>query len=581
MKRSGIALFLFLWITTACGSGEPGPTPTTLTEEPGVRVVKDNYIDSGTGYVRFLGVVENTGNVPLEFVNIYVHLLDEDGNLVGSNKSPSDIEVVYPGKTSPFSVIFSPSDSSGWQTYEIDVEFDIESQDKDYLPPDLVVVSSSGPQKGDSGVYMIEGEIKNIGSIPSTWLKVFGALYNAEGEIISVEIAWPDIKVLQPDQSFPFTLLFSDKKPGLPMTYQLWVQGENAIVGTQIAQFRTNQAHTQGAKTSTQSVILALTPTSTFAPTRTSYPTQTPTKTLMQELLSSNNPTYDLSFEVENLWRNAVVNIYQKSTNELITSIELFSFYESEDENIEYGVDMPKWSPGGHYLAFSGAIDGPSLDLYVYVVTTGAIRRLTDGPFDADSLHWSPDGKWIVHLARKGGCENDALWAAKADGREVRLLYPSPENIGIAGWTGPSSFYVIEACFEPRTIRFVDIDNNTTKLIFDTEIGIVWDFAFDPDSGALVFMAIAEPPTYGFEENGFYLVSPRRNRATLMVPVDREYRAGLPTSVEWDANLGFFVTEVECEGTHGEYIAISPQGETSCVPYDPKKFEDFGQTGSP
>ncbi|TES93263.1 MAG: hypothetical protein E3J88_00360 [Anaerolineales bacterium] len=581
MKRLSISLFFFFWITTACGSGEPEPTPTTLTEEPGVRVVKDNYIDSGTGYVRFLGVVENTGNVPLEFVNIYVHLLDEDGNLVGSNKSPSDIEVVYPGKTSPFSVIFSPSDSSGWQTYEIDVEFDIESQDKDYLPPDLVVVSSSGPQKGDSGVYMIEGEIKNIGSIPSTWLKVFGALYNAEGEIISVEIAWPDIKVLQPDQSFPFTLLFSDKKPGLPMTYQLWVQGENAIVGTQIAQFRTNQAHTQGAKTSTQSVILALTPTSTFAPTRTSYPTQTPTKTLMQELLSSNNPTYDLSFEVENLWRNAVVNIYQKSTNELITSIELFSFYESEDENIEYGVDMPKWSPGGHYLAFSGAIDGPSLDLYVYVVTTGAIRRLTDGPFDTGSLHWSPDGKWIVHLAQKGGCENDALWAAKADGSEVRLLYLSPENIGIAGWTGPSTFYVIEACFEPRTIRFVDIDNNTTKLIFDTEIGIVWDFAFDPDSGALVFMAIAEPPIYGFEENGFYLVSPRRTRATLMVPVDREYRAGLPTSVEWDANLGVFVTEVECEGTQGEYIAISPQGETSCVPYDPKKFEDFGQTGSP
>jgi hypothetical protein len=367
------------------------------------------------------------------------------------------------------------------------------------------------------------------------------------------------------------------------MTYQLWVQGENAIVGTQVALFKTNQAHTQGVETSTQSTRPTFTPTRIQEPTRTSYPTQTPTKTLLQELLSSDNPTYDLSFEVENwVWRNAVVNIYQKSTNELITSIDLYSFYESEDENAEFDMFvMPKWSPGGHYLAFSGAIDGPSLDLYVYDVTSGAIRRLTDGPFDADSLHWSPDGKWIVHLAHKGGCENDALWAAKADGSEVRLLYLSPENIGIAGWTGPSTFYVIEACFEPRTIRFVDIDNNTTKLIFDTEIGIVWDFAFDPDSGALVFMAIAEPPIYGFEEYGFYLVSPRRNRATLIVPVGREYNVDFPTSVEWDANLGVFVTAVECEGTQGEYIAISPQGETSCVPYDPKKFEEFGQTGSP
>lgn len=37
----------------------------------------------------------------------------------------------------------------------------------------------------------------------------------------------------------------------------------------------------------------------------------------------------------------------------------------------------PVWSPDGRYLAFLGAIEGPSSDVYVYDTATDRVQRLT------------------------------------------------------------------------------------------------------------------------------------------------------------------------------------------------------------
>ena len=62
------------------------------------------------------------------------------------------------------------------------------------------------------------------------------------------------------------------------------------------------------------------------------------------------------------------------------------------------------WQPGdGRLLAFIGASNGPTADLYLYDTQTREITQLTDGPSQAVLPVWSPDGQYILHLGAKLG----------------------------------------------------------------------------------------------------------------------------------------------------------------------------------
>ena len=75
-------------------------------------------------------------------------------------------------------------------------------------------------------------------------------------------------------------------------------------------------------------------------------------------------------------------------------------------------VSPPEWSPDGRYLAFVGAIEGPSSDLYLYDTLNNRVIRKTDGPNQAIMPYWSPDGAGILHqsVIYYPGVEQEALW---------------------------------------------------------------------------------------------------------------------------------------------------------------------------
>jgi hypothetical protein len=94
-------------------------------------------------------------------------------------------------------------------------------------------------------------------------------------------------------------------------------------------------------------------------------------------------------------------------------------------------------------------MDGPSSDVYVYDLETGAIRRLTDGPSQMQWLAWSPDGRWILHSAEStyalAGSSPD-FYAAAADGSGVKDLRFSGE---FAGWLDPGEALLNSAANGP------------------------------------------------------------------------------------------------------------------------------------
>ena len=146
------------------------------------------------------------------------------------------------------------------------------------------------------------------------------------------------------------------------------------------------------------------------------------------------------------------------------------------------------WPPDGQRLAFIGAMDGPSADLYVYTLADRSVTRLSD--LDVQAIHptWSPDGRWIVYvgvgsLGTGAGYDVRGVWAAAADGSELKLLYEpqSGDEVWVA-WTGPDTLmlYSWEASCGPNSLRELTVGAGEVQVVWAANFS---DVAADPATG--------------------------------------------------------------------------------------------------
>lgn len=317
-------------------------------------------------------------------------------------------------------------------------------------------------------------------------------------------------------------------------------------------------------------------PTHTLAPSPTLNPTATSTTaapitpTLAPSLTPTPSPDY--YFEVEG---ERILNIYQSSDDQLLISIDVFGYYDElpapEPDNVRVinpHIDLA-WSPEGRYLAFVGAIDGPSSDLYLFDTLTLTVKRLSSGPNQAISPFWSLDGKWIVHneLVSAIGGQIKAVWAAKADGSELIWLY-DPHGIPVlVGFITPTTYYVFDKTMGGNFfLRLIDLDQGSVVNIYDFSAagGDVLAYAFDPESGAIVFyptVAVVPENQEYIDNPGFYLAAPWELTPKLIVPSHWGHKAKL----FWDKDQGLFVTSEPCPEQADKVQAFTIEGDVSCV----------------
>lgn len=144
------------------------------------------------------------------------------------------------------------------------------------------------------------------------------------------------------------------------------------------------------------------------------------------------------------------------------------------------------FSPDGLSLAFVGAIDGPTSDLYLLSMEDNEITRLSDGPSHAYQPVWSPDGQFIVHTGARtfgtgAGYTMEGVWAARADDTGVLSLYdPSDSNAEeIVGWTDDETFLVHSWNPDcgPNNLRTFSVESQRTNELWP---GYFQHIAFDP-----------------------------------------------------------------------------------------------------
>lgn len=180
-----------------------------------------------------------------------------------------------------------------------------------------------------------------------------------------------------------------------------------------------------------------------------------------------------------------------------VTSPKAFATYAIRDYN------NVAWQPGdGRLLAFVGAINGPTADLYLYDTQTQEITQLTDGPSQAISPSWSPDGQYILHYgvswvppfggAIVGANRLDGVWAVQvSDGKVITL--PKPEGVSphFVGWQDDSHYISYDSDDECsyQNLHSVDVVSGETKPIM--EFSFKFGIARSPENEAFLFSSRA------------------------------------------------------------------------------------------
>ena len=201
------------------------------------------------------------------------------------------------------------------------------------------------------------------------------------------------------------------------------------------------------------------------------------------------------------------------------------------------------WQPGnGQLLAFMGAINAPTSDLYTYDTQTGKISQLTNGPSQAVDPNWSPDGQYILHAggswvppfggAILGYTRLDGVWAVRVSDGEV-ITEPKPKGLitHFVDWQDNTHYITYDSddqCFS-KNLRTVDVVTGKTKPLMD--LSFYYQIARSPENQAFLFAGAAGcPDSVG---DGTFLLLPGQSTPTKLID-KRAYE------VDWLPESGVF-----------------------------------------
>lgn len=242
-------------------------------------------------------------------------------------------------------------------------------------------------------------------------------------------------------------------------------------------------------------------------------------------LIVSNDSGLDLmEVKIPSGETNNVAHLLSITNDELISnplSSKAFAAYAIRD------YDNIAWQPGeGQLLAFMGALNGPTSDLYLYDLQSGEISRLTSGPAQGVFPNWSPDGKYILHYgvswrgpfggAIIGHDHLDGVWAVQVADGEVIVL-PTPKNVSFnfVGWQDEGHYITYDSddtCYS-QNLRSVDVVSGRATPIMDSSF--YYQIARSPENETFLFAGAAGCSTS--PGDGVFLLLPGQRTPTTLL----------------------------------------------------------------
>jgi hypothetical protein len=197
---------------------------TTTTTNTGISILSQaSYVDS-IGHFHVVGEVQNNAPESMKFVEITATFYDAAGKVVGTGSGYTDMDILLPAQTSPFEILLTDEQQSQKiDNYKLSVSGDETFESK---PANLKL--NVGDSFTDSiNNYHVVGEVTNQGDQVTKFVKVAGAFYNDQNQLVAVGSSYTDPSDLSPATTAPFEILVTTPNVDQIMSARLNVQSED------------------------------------------------------------------------------------------------------------------------------------------------------------------------------------------------------------------------------------------------------------------------------------------------------------------------------------------------------------------
>lgn len=196
----------------------PTPTPTP----PPLLVEAINFQQTRQGALWGLGEVSNPGDEFLTGVVVEASLFDGAGVLLARQAAFTQLDVVPPGQSAPFAILFDapPEDFAQYQVAAVS-GVPISPEARYYF--NLEAVDLHGSPEGPD-IYRIRGNLRNSGPSDAESIRLVAVAYDEEGQVLAQRQAELAVTRLKAGAITPFELDLITTR-GIVKDYKVLVQG--------------------------------------------------------------------------------------------------------------------------------------------------------------------------------------------------------------------------------------------------------------------------------------------------------------------------------------------------------------------
>lgn len=145
------------------------------------------YVDS-LGYYTIVGEVQNQGTKNLHYVKITATFYDSANNVLATDFTYTDIDILIPQQKSPFELNTYPSKITV-DHYSVVVSSYSETGEVPYRSLRIQGLTTS---TDSLGYYHVIGEVENTGQVDTTYVKIVVTFYNSNGKVIAKDFTYTD-----------------------------------------------------------------------------------------------------------------------------------------------------------------------------------------------------------------------------------------------------------------------------------------------------------------------------------------------------------------------------------------------------
>ncbi len=180
-----------------------GITPLAFGE---VLIQNDQQYVGDDGALHIVGEIKNNLEAPLNQINVYVTLLDENNNLIETKETSSLVNVIMPGMKGPFDLVLTNDEAKKTKSYSLKLDYKIS-------PPknQVIDITESELSRDNHNNLMITGTVTNKGDITANTVAVIATLYDKEGNVAAVSRVHPEPDYLRANDSAFFVVAIPDK----------------------------------------------------------------------------------------------------------------------------------------------------------------------------------------------------------------------------------------------------------------------------------------------------------------------------------------------------------------------------------